>query len=364
MRDAFASRSPSGSAPLAADRFVVQKMATPGVSCVVRTDEDPLFGPVVSFSVAGPPTELLGDIAHRIPPLTDVDVTDLISVGQGGAAAARPPRRGAGAPGGPRRPHRAASRCWPTTCPRWPSLELNPVNARPGGVDVLGAEVVVRPGPRAQGPRRRGADRDVRKDGRRHGLHLSDDTTAIERTAPAGALPRRPDPRRSQRAGYYPALVADVVAVGRSPATRSCPTWSTRRRRSTTTSVRRHITVLALTTAAAGHRPRRRPRRRARAGHEDVATATTESVPLSAVRGVMLTHVVAEPDDLPARARSAARSPSPSAGAPSAASTSCRPPAPTRTATPTTASRAPSPPTTSRCGSAPTPTARPPCGRP
>ncbi len=53
-------------------------MAVPGVSCVIRASEDPLFGPVVSFSVAGPPTELLGDVAHRIPPLTDVDVTDLI----------------------------------------------------------------------------------------------------------------------------------------------------------------------------------------------------------------------------------------------------------------------------------------------
>ncbi len=64
--------------PLGADRFVVQRMAVPGVSCVIRASEDPLFGPVVSFSVAGPPTELLGDVAHRIPPLTDVDVTDLI----------------------------------------------------------------------------------------------------------------------------------------------------------------------------------------------------------------------------------------------------------------------------------------------
>ena len=66
-------------APLSANSFVVQRMATPGVSCVVRSDEDPLFGPVVSFSIAGPPTELLGDIGHRIPPLTDVDVSDLIS---------------------------------------------------------------------------------------------------------------------------------------------------------------------------------------------------------------------------------------------------------------------------------------------
>jgi hypothetical protein len=32
-----------------------------------------------------------------------------------------------------------------------------------------------------------------------------------------------------------------------------------------------------------------------RPDHSDTATATTECVPLSAVRGVMLTHVVAEP---------------------------------------------------------------------
>ena len=59
-------------APLDADRLVVQKMATPGVPCVITSDEDPLFGPVIGFSVAGLPTELLDDIAYRIPPLTDV----------------------------------------------------------------------------------------------------------------------------------------------------------------------------------------------------------------------------------------------------------------------------------------------------
>ena len=36
-------------------------------------------------------------------------------------------------------------------------LELNPVNAWTGGVDVLGAEVVVRAAARAQGPGPRGA---------------------------------------------------------------------------------------------------------------------------------------------------------------------------------------------------------------
>ena len=54
-------------------------MATPGVPCVITSDEDPLFGPVIGFSVAGMPTELLDDIAYRIPPLTDVTVSELIS---------------------------------------------------------------------------------------------------------------------------------------------------------------------------------------------------------------------------------------------------------------------------------------------
>jgi hypothetical protein len=61
-------------------------------------------------------------------------------------------------------------------------------------------------------------------------------------------------------------------------------------------AVRRHITVLAVTgtrlvIAHADDHTDDRPE------HEDLATATTESVPLSAVRGVMLTHVVANPQD-------------------------------------------------------------------
>ena len=42
--------------PIAEGSFLVQKMAPPGVSCVLSSVEDPLFGPVVSFSVAGPPS--------------------------------------------------------------------------------------------------------------------------------------------------------------------------------------------------------------------------------------------------------------------------------------------------------------------
>jgi acyl-CoA synthetase (NDP forming) len=48
------------------------------VACVVRTHEDDLYGPVVSFGLAGDAVDLLGDVAYRIPPLTDVDVREMV----------------------------------------------------------------------------------------------------------------------------------------------------------------------------------------------------------------------------------------------------------------------------------------------
>ena len=37
-----------------------------------------MFGPVVSFGVAGVATELLGDRSYRIPPLTDRDCAEMV----------------------------------------------------------------------------------------------------------------------------------------------------------------------------------------------------------------------------------------------------------------------------------------------
>jgi hypothetical protein len=53
--------------------FVVQRNAPPGVPVAISAVEDALFGPVVSFGLSGPMTELLGDHAYRIPPLTEHD---------------------------------------------------------------------------------------------------------------------------------------------------------------------------------------------------------------------------------------------------------------------------------------------------
>ncbi len=127
-----------------ADRFAVQRMSPPGVSCVVGSTEDPLFGPVVAFSIAGPPTDLLGDIGYRIPPLTDVDVDDLIF-----SVKAAPLLTG----------HRgkepihlddlreliARVSVLADNHSILASVSLQPVNCWGAGVDVLGAEIVVAP---------------------------------------------------------------------------------------------------------------------------------------------------------------------------------------------------------------------------
>jgi acetyl coenzyme A synthetase (ADP forming)-like protein len=57
---------------------IVQQMARPGVETIVGVVQDPLFGPLVMFGLGGVATELLGDRAFRILPLTDLDAADLV----------------------------------------------------------------------------------------------------------------------------------------------------------------------------------------------------------------------------------------------------------------------------------------------
>jgi hypothetical protein len=58
--------------------FVVQKNAGPGIPVAISSMEDPLFGPVISFGVSGPLTELLGDKSYRIPPLGEHDAAGMV----------------------------------------------------------------------------------------------------------------------------------------------------------------------------------------------------------------------------------------------------------------------------------------------
>ncbi|MFX4293460.1 GNAT family N-acetyltransferase [Streptomyces bohaiensis] len=57
---------------------VVQPMTARGVDTVVRASTDPLTGAVLSFGLAGPASELLGDVAHRLLPVTDRGARELI----------------------------------------------------------------------------------------------------------------------------------------------------------------------------------------------------------------------------------------------------------------------------------------------
>ncbi|MDF0375269.1 GNAT family N-acetyltransferase [Streptomyces sp. KA12] len=59
-------------------RPVVQAMVPRGVDTVVRASIDAAAGAVLSFGLAGAPSELLGDTAHRLVPATDRDVAELI----------------------------------------------------------------------------------------------------------------------------------------------------------------------------------------------------------------------------------------------------------------------------------------------
>jgi acyl-CoA synthetase (NDP forming)/RimJ/RimL family protein N-acetyltransferase len=59
-------------------RFFVQRAAPDGIQASFSVTEDPLFGPLVSFGLAGAPSELLGDRSYGIPPLTDLDAEAMI----------------------------------------------------------------------------------------------------------------------------------------------------------------------------------------------------------------------------------------------------------------------------------------------
>jgi len=57
---------------------VVQAMAPPGVALIITGREDAAFGPIISLGLDGIPSELLGDVVYRVPPLTTVDAAEMV----------------------------------------------------------------------------------------------------------------------------------------------------------------------------------------------------------------------------------------------------------------------------------------------
>jgi len=106
--------------------------------------QEPVFGPLVVFGLGGVATEVLGDCAASLTPLTDADADDLIH----GVRAAPLLRGHRGTPpvdtgalaGVLLRVSRLADEL-----PEVAELELNPVLANPGGARVVDARIRVRP---------------------------------------------------------------------------------------------------------------------------------------------------------------------------------------------------------------------------
>jgi acyl-CoA synthetase (NDP forming)/GNAT superfamily N-acetyltransferase len=132
----------------------VQRMAAAGASCVLRSAEDPRFGPVVSFALAGDAEDLLGDVAYGVAPLSDADVAAMIRsvrtaprlFGYRGL----PPLDVAGLEHVLGRLALLAD-----DLPDLRSVALHPVVVGPEGVAVLAAYVQVAPAGRVDSPRRR-----------------------------------------------------------------------------------------------------------------------------------------------------------------------------------------------------------------
>ena len=142
VRTAYLSMAASLDAEAIA-QLVVQRQATPGVACVVSSQEDGLFGPVVSFGLAGLVPQLLGDRGFAIPPLTDVEARDLVS-----APGASPLLDGYG--GTPPVDKAALADLLvrigllADDLPELAELILEPVVVAPDGLAVLGARAVLR----------------------------------------------------------------------------------------------------------------------------------------------------------------------------------------------------------------------------
>ncbi|WP_280244002.1 bifunctional GNAT family N-acetyltransferase/acetate--CoA ligase family protein [Nocardia abscessus] len=135
----------------------IQKMATKGVGCILRVQDDPSFGSVIEFGLSGLIIELLGDRAYRALPLTTDEATALID-------APRAAPLLSGTPASPRVDKAALAELAQRISalfddlPEMRELAFDPVLASPTSAEILYARGRIGPEPSRfdTGPRRLG----------------------------------------------------------------------------------------------------------------------------------------------------------------------------------------------------------------
>jgi acyl-CoA synthetase (NDP forming)/GNAT superfamily N-acetyltransferase len=123
-------------------RVLVQPMITDGVEVLIGVVQEPVFGPLVVFGLGGVATDVLGDRAARLSPLTDTDAAELIHsvhaapllLGHRGT----PPADTKALADVLLRVSRLAD-----DLPEVAEMDLNPVMAQPGGVTAVDMRIRV-----------------------------------------------------------------------------------------------------------------------------------------------------------------------------------------------------------------------------
>ena len=121
---------------------LVEPMITGGVETIVGVVQEPVFGPVVVFGLGGVATDVLGDHAARLAPLTGADADDLIHSIRAAPALLGHAGRPAADIGAVRDTLLRVSRL-ADDLPQVAELDLNPVIARPDGVVAVDARIRV-----------------------------------------------------------------------------------------------------------------------------------------------------------------------------------------------------------------------------
>ena len=121
---------------------LVEPMITGGIETIVGVVQEPVFGPVVVFGLGGVATDVLGDHAARLAPLTGADADDLIHAIRAAPALLGNDGHARADIGALHDTLLRVSRL-ADDLPQVAELDLNPVIARPDGVVAVDARIRV-----------------------------------------------------------------------------------------------------------------------------------------------------------------------------------------------------------------------------